>query len=94
MEVHMLTTVDNPFHPFHQYDEWNAWDMSHGYHTNAYLARILITSDNLSDADEDEAIEAAIDEIIQENVYGMHIKVTADDELPRKVTVTIDGSLD
>lgn len=87
---HMLTTVDNPFHPFHQYDEWNAWDMRQGYHTNAYLARIIVTSDDHTDADADAALEAAIEEIVQENVFGVHIKVTADDVLPRTQSLSID----
>lgn len=78
MEEHMLTTVDNPFNPFTQFDEWNSWDMRAGYHTNAYLARIVHTSDELSDADQSLALEYAIDEIVRENINGMYRKVTQD----------------
>ncbi len=77
MEEHMLTTVDNPFNPFTQYDEWNAWDQTKGYHTSSFLARIVLTSDDLSEADESLAIEEAIDEIVEENVLGLYRKVTA-----------------
>lgn len=71
----MLTTVDNPFNPFTQYDEWLVYDMRMGHNTNALLARITVTSDELSDADQDSAIEQAMDEIVRENVSGLHRKV-------------------
>jgi hypothetical protein len=77
--VHMLTTVDNPFSPFTQFDEWFAFDTSKGYNSSGLLARIVITSDELSEADQSVAIENGIDEIVRENVSGMHRKVVADD---------------
>lgn len=67
MQEAMLTTDDNPFDPFTEFDAWFQFDVSHGYHTLSYLARIAITSPELSDADELLAIEQAIDEIIREN---------------------------
>lgn len=73
---HMLTTTDNPFDPFTQFDEWYAFDENAGYFTTSFLARIVITSDELSDADRSLAIELAIDEIIDENVLGIYRKVS------------------
>lgn len=78
MEMSMLTTVDNPYDPFDHFDEWAQWDMSHGYNTASLLARVCVFSDDLSDADQDMAIELAMDEIVRENVSGMHRKVTRD----------------
>jgi hypothetical protein len=75
MILHMLTTVDNPFDPFTQWDEWFTYDEACGYHTTSYLARIVRTSDELSQADQDLAIENAIDEIVQENINGLYRKV-------------------
>jgi hypothetical protein len=72
----MLTTVDNPFDPFTDYDAWYSWDAAAGYHTPGLLARIVITSDELSDADQHVAVEDAIDEIVRENVLGVYKKVT------------------
>lgn len=72
----MLTTIDNPFDPFTQFDEWFAFDEAKGYHTCAYLARIAKTSDELSEADEEVAVEAAIDEIVKFNILGIYKKVT------------------
>jgi hypothetical protein len=75
MAEHMLTTVDNPFDPFTQFDEWYQFDEAAGYNTCAFLARIVKSSDELSDADQSLAIELAIDEIVRENVLGLYRKV-------------------
>lgn len=72
----MLTTIDNPYDPFTEFNLWYSYDASLGYHTPSYLARIVVTSDDLSVADQDQANEDAIDEIIQENINGMYKKVT------------------
>ena len=77
MKAIMLTTIDNPFDPFTQFDEWKAFDEQKGYFTCAYLARIVKTSDELSEADEDLAIEQAIDEIVRLNILGIYRKVVA-----------------
>lgn len=73
----MLTTVDNPFNPFTQYDEWYEFDATHQYHTPEFLARIVKSSDELSETDQSIAIEQAIDEIVRENVLGLYKKVTS-----------------
>jgi hypothetical protein len=74
----MLTTIDNPFNPFTQFDEWFEYDSEKGYDTNNYLARIVKSSDDLTEEDEALAIEQAIDEIIRMNTLGIYIKVTPD----------------
>lgn len=71
----MLTTVDNPYNPFNQFNEWNEYDQAHGYYSLSLLARVVVTSDELSEADQSIAIEDAIDEVVRENVSGMHRKV-------------------
>lgn len=75
--VHMLTTVDNPYDPFTQFDQWYSFDERSGYHTTGYLARITLSSSDLSDADQSSAIEQAIDEIVELNANGMYRKVPA-----------------
>lgn len=72
----VLTTIDNPYDPFTQYDEWYAYDYAKGYHTPGLQARIAIVSDELSDLDQAQAIEQAIDEIVELNVSGVHKKVS------------------
>ncbi len=80
--LHMLTTVDNPHDPFTDFDAWHRWDTSAGYYTSEFLARIAITSDDLSEADQDAALEQAIDEIVRENVLGLYRKVSQETSGP------------
>lgn len=77
MNLHMLTTVDNPYDPFTQFDEWLEFDHRQGYYTIEFLARVALTSPELSETDQDLALEQAIDEIVEQNVSGMHRKVPA-----------------
>jgi hypothetical protein len=75
-----LTTVDNPFDPFTQFNQWYAFDTTQGYHSASLLARVARSSDDLSDADQHSVIQEAIDEIVNENVSGMHRKVSRSDK--------------
>lgn len=75
---YMLTTVDNPYSPFTEWDEWYAFDTQKGYHTSAFLARVVRLSPELSETDQRLAIDQAIDEIVKENVSGMWRKVSKD----------------
>jgi hypothetical protein len=72
----MLTTVDNPHDPFTEFIEWFDWDRRMNYHTPSLLGRVSFSSEELSEADQDAAIEEAIDIIVRENVSGVHRKVT------------------
>ena len=70
-----LTTVDNPFNPFEQFDSWFLFDIEKGYNTCSYLARIAETSDDMTQKEESEEIERAIDEIIAINPCNIYRKV-------------------
>lgn len=72
---YMLTTFDNPFDPFTQFDEWLVWDMNAGYNSSGLVERIARSSDEISEADQFIAVQDAIDEIVRENVSGIHKKV-------------------
>ena len=72
----MLTTVDNPFNPLTDWDDWYNYDESKGYYTSEYLARITKTSDDLGEQEQDQAMEEAIDEIIELNPNGFYKKIS------------------
>lgn len=72
---HMLSTKDNPYNPWTEWDKWYGWDDQEGYHSLSLLDRVVITSDELNSELEHQAIEDAIEEIVTENVSGVHIKV-------------------
>lgn len=73
----LLTTVDNPYNPFTQFIEWYSFDEAAGYHSSALLARVVLSSDELSDRDQQNDMNRAIEEIVMENVSGVHRKVSA-----------------
>ncbi len=75
---YMLTTVDNPYDPFTHFDEWLRYDIGKGYNTCNYLARVVQTSNELSDEMNDRAINDAIDEICEYNWLGIYKKVAKD----------------
>ena len=65
-----LTTEDNPFDPFDEFEEWFNFDVTQGYPTCAYLARVTTTSTDLTEADQVEATNEAIEEILKLNLTG------------------------
>ena len=71
----MLTTNDNPFNPFDQFDSWFLFDVEKGYNSCAYLSRIAKTSEQMSDDENEEEIERAIDEIIKYDFMNIYKKV-------------------
>ena len=70
-----LTTFDNPFDPFKQFNSWFLFDEEKGYHSCSILARFARTSDSLSDKENDEEVERAIDEIIKYDYENKYKKV-------------------
>jgi hypothetical protein len=75
-----LTTIDNPFDPFDQFDSWYAFDLdrSRVYGNKdccSYLDRIARTSDQLTEEENDDEIERAIDEIIKYDFMNIYKKI-------------------
>ena len=71
----MLTTIDNPFDPFEQFTSWFMFDIEKGYNSCSYLARIANVTEEMTQKEENEEIERAIDEIIFLNPLGIYKKV-------------------
>ena len=70
-----ITTIDNPYDPFEQFTQWFLFDVEKGYNTCGYLGRIARTSDQLTDDENNQEIERAIDEIIKHDVLNIYKKV-------------------
>lgn len=75
MVKYALTTVDNPFDPFTQFSQWFAFDTDKGYNSCSYLDRVARTSDQLSETENSEEIERAIDEIIKYDFRNIYKKI-------------------
>lgn len=72
----MLSLATNPYDPFTQYDLWLKFDHEEGFDTAGLFARILSTSDAISDADQELAEEQAIDGIINNPSFkGLYKKL-------------------
>lgn len=75
-----LSTIDNPFDPFDNFDEWFLYDVEKGHYSCGLLARIAKTSSALSDKENDDEIERAIDDIIKYDIENKYIKIKRDIE--------------
>lgn len=84
MAEHMLTTTDNPYNPWNNFDKWYAYDNLLARQQGrpdvcSYLARIAKVSTQLPDKLYHQAIESAIDEIVEFNVTGKYKSVTEEE---------------
>lgn len=84
MAVTFVTTLDNPYDYFTQFDEWYAFDTEKGYNTCAYLARIAKTSKEMSEADYEQAVNDAVDEIVRLNITGNYKKIQQNETEKKK----------
>lgn len=72
----MLSLSTNPYDPFEQYDLWLKFDHSEGFDTAGLFARVLSTSGEISEADQELAEENAIDSILENPSFkGLYVKV-------------------
>lgn len=71
MADRMLTTTDNPYDPFTQFDEWYALDRQLGYNCCAIVDRVSMESPLLTEEENEELYNEALDEIVKENVFGV-----------------------
>lgn len=72
----MLSTIDNPFNPFEDFISWYMYDMDKDYNCSGLIARLAMTSDEMSTAEENQEIERIIDSIIKYNPRKIYKKVT------------------
>lgn len=76
MAICAISTTDNPYNPITDFANWNALDQQLGYNLASLLGRWVDQSSDLSEEDEEAAIEEAVDKIVALNPTGNCIKVT------------------
>ena len=65
-----ITTIDNPYNPFTEWDDWFMFDVQQGYGTCERLASISLTSDQLTDQENNEAVEEAIEMLMKTGAFN------------------------
>ena len=80
-----LTTIDNPYNPITEFDEWFAFDSEKGYNSCSFLNRIVEKNlqlkfnsksfNALSPFEQKKLVDFSINEIINEDVLGIYIKI-------------------
>lgn len=72
----MLSLVSNPYDPFDEYEDWLRFDHHEGFDTAGLLARVVSTSDAISEPDQELAIEQAVDSIVNNPSFeGLYKRV-------------------
>lgn len=71
-----ITTIDNPYNPFDDFKAWFRYDtIDNHYNTCNVLAHFALTSDELTDEQNNEIINEAIDDIIAHDPLHRYKKV-------------------
>lgn len=70
MAVTMLSLASNPYDPFTEYELWLNFDHKEGFDTAGLLARSVVSSSALSEAEQEDAVEQAIDSIVANPSFG------------------------
>ena len=74
----MLTTFDNPFNPFEDIMSWRLYDLEKGYYCSERLGKVVLPllKEDMTQQEENEAIELAIDTIVKNDFLNIYKKVT------------------
>ena len=70
-----LTTLDNPFNPRDEFMDWLRFDKRMGYNTTELMDRHMYTSPHLSPADQEDSRRFAIEQVMENNIMGIHTVV-------------------
>lgn len=72
---YLLTTIDNPYDPFEQSSQWLLFDKEQGYNTLDYLGRVINLSPEMTQKEENEAYDRAVDFIIANDFLNIYKRV-------------------
>lgn len=75
-----ITTIDNPFDPIEDFASWFDFDIEKGYYTCSKLARISNVTDEMTEIEENEEVERAIDRLIEIDPLDLYRKVIKEEE--------------
>lgn len=70
-----ITTIDNPFNPFDDFTSWLMYDIDKGYYSCQKVARLVHLTEYMTEEEESEEIERAIDRLIEIDPLLIYTKV-------------------
>ena len=70
-----ITTIAYPFDCFDNFDDWFLFDIEKGYNTCSKLARLMCYDESMTQKEEDEQRELAIDRLIELDPLDVYKKV-------------------
>ena len=70
-----ISTIDNPFNPFDDFASWFMFDIEKGYYSCSKLARLTNLTDDMTEKEENEEVERAVDRLIEIDPLDIYIKV-------------------
>lgn len=70
MQERFVTTTDNPYDYFDNFEQWNNFDVCQGYNTLSLLARLCDSSEELSEQEQLEDINKALESIVNLSITG------------------------
>lgn len=73
-----VTTIDNPYDYFTQFRQWYLYDVEKGYNTCERLSKLAKLSQDMTQKEEIEAAEKAIDKLIELDFLQIYRKVVKD----------------
>jgi hypothetical protein len=73
------TTIDNPFNPFEDFNSWFMFDIEKGYDTSSKLGRLTNLTEDMTEKEENEEVERAVDRLIEIDPLDIYIKVVKED---------------
>lgn len=74
-----ITTIDNPFDPIDDFNNWFLFDVEKGYYSCNKIARLIEEFDGMTQVEEDQQLEKAIDRLIQIDPLDIYKKVVKED---------------
>ena len=71
-----ITTIDNPYDYFSQFTQWYLFDVEKGYNTCERLGKLMETFEGMTQKEEDQALEEAIDKLIDLDFLNIYKKIS------------------
>lgn len=87
-----ITTIDNPYNPFDDFNNWFLYDCEKGYYTCNKLARLSKDTESMTQKEEDEAVEEAIDKIIEIDPFNIYKKIFKEIKKDSNDNIIDDGT--